>query len=150
FLGLKNVWLGHVDQYELMDGSHRPIFLSFLSMAGRPFDFSPFVFRLFSFLLHALNGLFLFLISKRFFNLSENQALAIGIFFIVHPIQITSFDLVWKQSDLWITLFLLSSIWFAEESPISMLLFLVLGLGFKENSLIYPLVWLAFEPILNK
>ncbi len=133
-----------------MNGAYRPLFLTLLSLEGRFVGFHPFGFRLFSILLHLANGLLLLFLAHRYFRLPVPWAFMVSLLFLLHPIQSTALALVWKQSDLWIAFFALSSLLFLQDFPLaSFLLFLISPLT-KESALAIPLVWLGFERILSE
>jgi tetratricopeptide (TPR) repeat protein len=144
--GLFRIWSGDVDQAGLMNGTYRPIFLSVLSFTGRIFSFYPGVLRTLTILLHALTATLIWKLGTRIFRLSSIASGGCALLFLIHPLQVTNLALVWKQSDVWIALFSLLSILCLSRPWISVGLF-VMGLGFKESTLILPAMWFLTEPL---
>ncbi|HLG19057.1 MAG TPA: tetratricopeptide repeat protein [Bdellovibrionota bacterium] len=158
FAGIKELWLGHIDHAHEMDGTYRPLFLTGLALIGRIFDFSPIVFHFASIALHALNALLLYVLATRLIHLSPRMAFVTSSLFLLHPVQVTSLAIIWKQSDLWVasaalgTLFLLFQFSRSQKKRwliCAGLLFLGSFL-IKESPMILPLLWLAAEPIFPK
>ncbi|MFH1018450.1 MAG: tetratricopeptide repeat protein [Pseudomonadota bacterium] len=149
FSGLAQIWKGHVDPEHVMDGTFRPLLLSIFSLIGRLSDFSPVAFRVSTLLLHVANAWLLAVLAQRIFRLSVISALGAATLFLLHPIQTTSFGLVWKQSDLWIALAALVSIRVYLTHPLLALFPFLLAFGFKESAMGIPLLWLSIEPLLS-
>jgi len=154
---LSRILKGQVDTNREMNGSYRPLFLMFLSFLGKLFGFSPSIFRLFSFLLHALNGTMLFFVAHKIFSLSQRASWFVALLFVLHPIQVTNLALVWKQSDLWIVILTLSSFLFLYQSSYSKtfyglisFIFFLIGLLIKESAVVMPSMGLMIEPLCEK
>jgi tetratricopeptide (TPR) repeat protein len=124
--GLLQILGGHVDSEGLLDGTYRPLFLSFLSMAGRLFSFSPELLRFTTLLLHALNAWLLAGLAKRLFRLGTFPALLAATAAAA-----------------------LTSLLLFQTRPVAALLPFLLAFGFKESAMAIPLLWISVLPLLQ-
>ncbi len=151
FSSFGELWKGHVDSSHVMDGAYRPLFLSFLSIIKATLGSSPAIYRFISLAIHSFSTWLIFRLAQETFGLKRPLALGISFLFLLHPIHLTTLDLVWKQSSLWLAFLALSSLYFLFKQRLWSCLFLmIVGLLVKENALIFPLLWLAMEPLLPK
>jgi protein O-mannosyl-transferase len=147
--GLGKIWHGQVDINGEMNGVYRPSLLTSFSALGRVAGFDPPPFRLVSLVLHALNAFLFFLLAQQLFRLSSLAAITTALIFLLHPLQTTDLAIAWKQSDLWVSLFTLSSLLLLNRAKgiVPALLLFLLALGFKETALVIPFLWLVTEPL---
>ncbi|MBI3385087.1 tetratricopeptide repeat protein [Candidatus Gottesmanbacteria bacterium] len=138
---------------------YRPILLTTFAIDYFLWKGKPFGFHLTSIILHALNGIWVFLLVKIVF---KNRLLAFltAVFFIVHPVQSEAVAYASGRTDLLYTFFYLTSLIFfikSLETKVSLKTFWYLGslLGFvlallsKETAVTLPFILIVILYLKN-
>ncbi len=148
-----DVWAFKGDGTIAASNYWRPTFTAFSIISYRLFGSDTFGWHLLNILLHVGVCLLVFLLLRRW-GLSDFSAFAITLVFAVHPIHTESVAWIAGSPDLLFSLFLLASLWFAQNyydkqnrfDIILALVFYALALGAKEVALLcLPIYWLIYS-----
>ncbi len=168
-----DVWAFKGDGTIAGSNYYRPSFVAWLILNFQLFGFDSFSWHLTNILLHVGVCLFGFLLLRRW-NSDEKIAFVISLIFAVHPVHTESVVWISGSPDLLFGLFLLASLWFAEnmsdkysklsETAVSKkyafnkysdllfaLVFYAFALGSKEVAVLcFPLFYLIFAKVTDR
>lgn len=129
-----------------------PISTFYFSLVNRIFGMDPFYFHLLNVIFHMLNGILVYLLCRRVFNLSTLVAHIAAALFVIHPMHVESVAWATEAKDILSVFFLLLS-WLTLKRSLrnneiqrpvyllSLVLFF-LSLGSKTITITFPLLFL--------
>ena len=168
---ISDVWAFKGDGTTAGSNYYRPTFVAWLILNFQMFGADSFGWHLTNILLHVGVCLLGFLLLRRWTD-NEYLAFAISLIFAVHPVHTESVAWISGSPDLLLSLFVLASLWFAENvaekyanenSPVGKsifgkypdlilaLFFYTFALGSKESAILcFPLFYLIFAKSVGK
>ena len=130
---------------------YRPLLMTTYTFEKEVFGNTAWAFRFMNILIHTINSFLVFLLAREIhkkINAKSQSAFAFlaALFFFVHPVQSSTISLIWKRSDLLVSLGVFGTLYFAQIKKMwPAYLSMLVALFSKENALILPAVLLLWD-----